>query len=140
MSDINVELFKDLFKIIKEARKTVRALLESHLKQIPHDTKRKELEIEKFSEVIDVITKKWCVQILWELEIHGGLFFNEMKRHLDGVSTRALSDALKKLEEFQLITRTVQDSRPPKVLYDLNNRGKGFIEISLLTILYLMKF
>ena len=84
-----------------------------------------------------LVTKKWNVEILYELEIHKGLTFNDIARHLEKISSRTLSDCLKQLQELGLITRTVQDTRPPSVLYELSNKGKGFVELSLILIYYL---
>ncbi|MFX0043432.1 MAG: winged helix-turn-helix transcriptional regulator [Candidatus Hodarchaeota archaeon] len=42
---------------------------------------------------------------------------------MEDISSRSLSDRLKQLEELNLITRTVQDGRPPKVLYELSEKG-----------------
>jgi DNA-binding HxlR family transcriptional regulator len=90
-----------------------------------------------FLQTFEFIRKKWNVRILYELEIHSGLNFNEIMRHLEGISTRSLSDRLKQLEDLNLITRTVQNGRPPKVLYELSKKGRGIIELIQFIILYL---
>ena len=139
MPEFDEELLKKLYDFVKYARETIRPLIEDHIEKIPHTQERKSFELEEFSKVIDVLTKNWTIHIIWELEVHDGLNFNEIFRHLPGISTKSLSGALKKLEEFDLITRTVQDTRPPKVFYELNDRGKGFIDLSLPIIFHLMK-
>jgi DNA-binding HxlR family transcriptional regulator len=73
-----------------------------------------------------------------ELEIHGGLHFNELMRHLEGISSRSLSDRLKLLKKKGLVSRTVQETIPPRVLYKLKEKGKGFVELSLPMIWYLL--
>ncbi len=90
-----------------------------------------------FLKTFGFITKKWNVEILYELEIHNGLNFNEIARHLDGISPKSLSDCLKQLEGLDLITRSVQEGRPPKVLYQLSEKGRGFVELSQIVIFYL---
>ena len=66
------------------------------------------------------------------------MIFNELMRHLEGVSSRSLSDALKKLEKYKLVLRSVQDTRPPSVLYQLTEKGKGLVELSMLLIIQLI--
>lgn len=63
--------------------------------------------------------------------------FNEITRHFEGISSKSLSDCLKHLESIDLITRTVQDGRPPKVLYELSDKGRGFVELSQIVIFFL---
>ena len=81
------------------------------------------------------------IEILWELEIHNGLNFNELQRHLTSekkkISSRALSDRLKELQKKGLISRTIQDTRPLTVRYDLTDKGKGFIELAMLIVVHL---
>ena len=58
---------------------------------------------------------------------------------IKGISSRILSDRLKELEKNEIISRTVQDTHPPKVLYDLTEKGKGFVELMVILILFLKK-
>ncbi len=137
MEDLKLEDFRPLKDSITSSRTLVRGLMNAHYDKIKHDEKRLIAEMNYFIKTFKFMTKKWNVEILYELEIHKGLNFNEMTRHLKGVSSRSLSDCLKELEKIELITRTVQEGHPPKVLYDLTEKGKGFIELSQFTILYL---
>ena len=111
--------------------------MDEHFKKIEHDHDRKIMEKNYFLKIFKFITRKWNIQILYELEIHGGMNFNEIQRHLEGISSRSLSDCFKELEGLNLITRTVLDERPPKVLYELSDKGKGLIEISAFIVMYL---
>ena len=98
---------------------------------------RKYWEFKFFFENIDFITKKWILEIIWELETYKGSNFNELKRAIKGISSRILSDRLKRLENNGIISRTVQNTHPPKVLYQLTEKGKGFVEIMVILILFL---
>ena len=138
MTNFNSEAERTIREIIHTSRNTLRKLLDTHLKDIQHTPERKSLEMKIFYKVLNVITKKWSMQILWELEVNGDMIFNELMRHLEGVSSRSLSDTLKKLEKFKLVSRNVQDTRPPSVLYKLTDKGKGLVELSLLFILQLL--
>ena len=90
-----------------------------------------------FFENIDFITKKWILEIIWELETYKGSNFNELKRAIKGISSRILSIRLKELETTGVIKRTVQNTRPPKVFYQLSEKGKGFVELMVVLILFL---
>ncbi|MEJ2276648.1 MAG: helix-turn-helix domain-containing protein [Candidatus Lokiarchaeota archaeon] len=83
------------------------------------------------------MTKKWILEIIWELETYKGSNFNELKRQIRGISSRTLSDRLKELQNNGIIDRIVQKTHPPSVLYELSEKGKGFVEMMTLVILYL---
>jgi len=129
--------FKTFKEIIKTSRPLIRKALDKHFTETIHDEKRKIDEIRFFLNIFKFVTKKWNVEILYELEIHNGLTFNDITRHLEKLSSRSLSDCLKQLQELDLISRTVQDTHPPSVLYSLSDKGKGFVELSLILIYYL---
>jgi DNA-binding HxlR family transcriptional regulator len=137
LDDLNSKNIKPLDKLLKDSRNLVKELMDTHFENIEHDEDRKIVEMKFFLKTFEFIRKKWNVQILYELEIHSGMNFNEMMRHMEGISSRSLSDRLKQLENLKLITRTVQDDRPPKVLYELSERGQGIIELIQFIILYL---
>ena len=90
-----------------------------------------------FLNIIRFITRKWNVDILYQLQLHSSLAFNDLRRHLDNLSARTLSDCVKQLQEFKLIKRELQDTCPPSVLYSLTDEGRGFVELSMLLVFYL---
>ena len=137
MDEIITKKIKPIDKLLKDSRNLVKELMDSHFENIKHDEERKIVEMKFFLKTFEFIRKKWNVRILYELEIHSGMNFNEMMRHMEGISSRSLSDRLKQLEDLNLITRTVQDGRPPKVLYELSEKGQGIIELIQFIILYL---
>ena len=51
--------------------------------------------------------------------------FNEMKKSLDGISQKVLSDSLRSLEEDGIVTRTVYPEVPPRVEYSLSELGES---------------
>jgi len=137
MEKIDLEDFRPLNDFIEQARAIIRKLKDIHFENTLHDEKRKILEMKFFLKTFRFITKKWNVEILYELEIHDGMYFNELIRHLKGISSKSLSDCLKQLETLNLIIRSVQNDRPPKVLYQLSEKGRGFVELSQIVIFYL---
>lgn len=138
LNKLKNEKIKPLDKLLKDSRKLVKELMNSHFQNIEHDEARNIEEMKFFLKTFEFIRKKWNVRILYELEIHSGMNFNEMMRHMEGISSRSLSDRLKQLEDLNLITRTVQDGRPPKVFYELSEKGQNIIELFQFIILYLI--
>jgi len=137
MKIFNLQEWKPLDNLIKDSREVVRNVMNKHFNENIHNEQRKIEEVRFFLKNFRFITKKWNVEILYELEIHNGLTFNDLMRHLQKISSRTLSDCLKQLQSFKLITRTVKDTRPPTVFYELSEKGKGFIELSILIIYHL---
>ncbi|MBD3256615.1 MAG: hypothetical protein GF383_16095 [Candidatus Lokiarchaeota archaeon] len=132
-----IRKYRPLNETISKACSVGRYLIDTYFSEVPYSKKRKRWEIEFFYNNIEFITRKWVMEIIWELETHKGLNFNELKRNIKKISARALSDRLKELEESDIISRTVQDTRPPTVLYQLSEKGKGFIELMIVVILFL---
>lgn len=73
--------------------------------------------------VLDKIADKWTILILILIVIcPKPSRFNEIKRRLDGITHKALADALKRLERNGLVTRTVLPTSPVGVEYAITPR------------------
>lgn len=75
-------------------------------------------EIGKTRPVLENITNKWSILILTVL-CSEPVRFNELRRRLDGITHKALSDALKRLERNGLVHRKVLPTSPVSVEYSL---------------------
>ncbi len=53
----------------------------------------------------------------------GALRFGELKRAVDGISERMLSQTLKILEREEMVERRELSQKPPKVEYSLSDSG-----------------
>ena len=73
-------------------------------------------------EILQNITSRWGVLALAALA-DGELRFSALRRRVDGVSERMLSQTLQTLERDGFINRTVLQSIPPKVEYSLTDVG-----------------
>ena len=73
--------------------------------------------------IINIISKKWALVIIGTISNYEKLRFNELLKHIKGISPKALSDRLKKLNEAGLIEREVFPEIPPKVEYSLTQDG-----------------
>ena len=80
-------------------------------------------EIEGMQAAVSVLSSKWSVAILAELA-DGTHRFNELLRHIDGISRRMLAATLRRLERDGLIERRVYADVPVRVEYDLSPAGE----------------
>lgn len=69
---------------------------------------------------------KYKGRILWFLK-DGEIRYGALKKLVEGVSPKMLTQALRELEEDGLITRTVYLEVPPKVTYTLTSTGQGLL-------------
>lgn len=69
------------------------------------------------------IFQKWTLEIVYLLAIRHTLRFGEMKRLLQGISSRTLSNKLAELEELGFVVRRVHEGKPLRVDYKLTKRG-----------------
>ena len=71
-----------------------------------------------------LIGNKWKILILQRL-LDRPYRFNEMRRSIDGLSEKVLTDNLKALEADGIITRTVFPEVPVRVEYALSDVGES---------------
>ena len=81
-------------------------------------------EVEAAVEALDIFASRWSIEILAALYIAGERRFNELRRLLEGISSRTLSDKLTILRETGMVARIVVDGPPVKVTYNLTEHGK----------------
>jgi DNA-binding HxlR family transcriptional regulator len=83
------------------------------------------------------VFSKWSIEIILSAYSMKSVGFGDLKRLLNGISSRVLSKKLKDLEELGFIERKVMESRPPKVRYTLSKRGEVLAKLGEPVILYL---
>ena len=71
---------------------------------------------------VQLIGSKWKLLIMRNL-LQRPWRFNELKKDLDGISQKVLTDSLRSMEEDGIITRTVYPEVPPRVEYTLTELG-----------------
>ena len=72
---------------------------------------------------VAIIGSKWKLLIIRNL-LERPWRFNELKKDLEGISQKVLTDSLRSMEEDGIITRTVYPEVPPHVEYALSDLGK----------------
>ncbi|WP_264184495.1 winged helix-turn-helix transcriptional regulator [Rhodococcus yananensis] len=73
--------------------------------------------------VLQAVTGRWGALVLVALA-SGTHRFSELRRRVDGISERMLSQTLHKLERDGLVRRDVQTTIPPHVEYSLTDLGR----------------
>jgi DNA-binding HxlR family transcriptional regulator len=76
---------------------------------------------------LDHVTGRWGVLALAAL-LDGSQRFNALRRHIDGVSEKMLSQSLRALERDGLVERTQSSVMPPVVHYELTPLGRDAAE------------
>ncbi|GHH16038.1 winged helix-turn-helix transcriptional regulator [Streptomyces lanatus] len=76
---------------------------------------------------LEHVTGRWGGLTLSAL-YEGSLRFNELRRRVDGVSEKMLSQTLHALERDGLVYRDAQPTNPPRVDYELTPLGRGVAE------------
>ena len=77
---------------------------------------------------VQLIGSKWKLLIMRNLMMRPWRF-NELRRDLEGVSQKVLTDSLRAMEDDGIITRTVYPEIPPKVEYALSPLGESMSPI-----------
>lgn len=73
---------------------------------------------------VALIGSKWKLLIMRDL-LARPWRFNELKKDLEGISQKVLTDSLRSMEADGIITRTVYPEVPPRVEYSLTELGKS---------------
>jgi DNA-binding HxlR family transcriptional regulator len=74
--------------------------------------------------VVEVLANKWALYVLGALRRYERpMRFNELRRLLDGITQKMLTQTLRALERDGLVRRTVYPTVPPRVEYDLTPLG-----------------
>ncbi|MBW5484806.1 winged helix-turn-helix transcriptional regulator [Streptomyces bambusae] len=88
-------------------------------------------------ETLEHVTGRWGGLTLGALH-EGPRRFNELRRRVDGVSEKMLSQTLHALERDGLVHREAQATNPPRVDYELTPMGHQVAE-RLLTLIHFLE-
>ncbi len=73
--------------------------------------------------VLEQVTQKWAILVLTFL-CEEPKRFNALKRRLDGITQKALTDTLRRLERNGLVNRCVATASPIAVVYSITPLGR----------------
>jgi DNA-binding HxlR family transcriptional regulator len=77
--------------------------------------------------VVDRIGDKWSILVMMVLEEGEVLRFKDICTHISTISQKMLAVTLKSLEADGLVKRTAYPQIPPRVEYELTERGKSLL-------------
>jgi len=78
-----------------------------------------------FTDVQEILGRKWHPRIIYHLLEDGPLGFSGLKDRLNGISSKMLSESLSSLEDHGLVARQIVSDQPVRVEYSLTERGVG---------------
>lgn len=74
--------------------------------------------------VLRILSGEWTTHILWVLSTNGPTRHGELRRLVDGISSKVLTARLRMLEAEGIVFRDYEPTVPPKVTYGLTERGR----------------
>jgi DNA-binding HxlR family transcriptional regulator len=80
------------------------------------------------NDTLNVISGKWKLPILGSI-LFGKKRFTDIQRNIPKITPRMLSKELKELELNGVLIRTVYDTTPVSVEYELSKSGKSITEV-----------
>ncbi len=72
--------------------------------------------------LLELLTRPWTLHILWALSNKGPMRFGVLRRQIEGISSRVLTERLRTLEDAHFIFRHYEPTIPPAVTYDITDR------------------
>jgi DNA-binding HxlR family transcriptional regulator len=76
----------------------------------------------------EIIGTKWTAVLVHDLS-EGARRFSELQHSCPGISPRTLSERLRALEQEGVLVRRSFASSPPRVEYELTEKGEGLLPI-----------
>lgn len=81
-----------------------------------------------YQKLEDVVGCKWSVSVLQAVAA-GIVRPGALERHIEGISTKVLSERLRKLTAYGLLSKHVYAEVPPRTEYSLSANGQKLVKI-----------
>lgn len=79
--------------------------------------------------LLNLLGGPWTFYILWILRNNGPTRFGALKRQIEGISSKVLTERLRMLEEAEIVYRTYEPTIPPQVTYGLTERSQDLVVV-----------
>lgn len=79
--------------------------------------------------LLEVLTRPWTMHILWALSTNGAARFGALRRQIEGISSRVLTERLRLLEQKGFVYRDYEPTIPPAVTYGITDRMKDIQKV-----------
>src|SRR2546426_8269616 len=77
-----------------------------------------------FGELLEILARPWTMHVLWVLSSNGPTRFGALRRQVEGISSRVLTERLRVLEQRGFVFRDYEPTIPPAVTYGITKRMK----------------
>ena len=77
---------------------------------------------EPLAKLLGILSSPWTMLLLHRLHVEGPKRFGELKRRLGSISTKTLTDRLRKLEAESWVNRDYVPTVPPQVTYSITKK------------------
>lgn len=72
--------------------------------------------------MLELLTRPWTLHILWALSHNGPMRFGVLRKQVEGISSRVLTERLRTLESAAFVFRHYEQTIPPAVTYGITDR------------------
>src|SRR5467141_352457 len=79
--------------------------------------------------LLEVLARPWTMYILWILSTNGPTRFGGLRRQVEGISSRVLTERLRSLEQRGFVFRDYEPTIPPSVTYGITKRMKDIDKV-----------
>ena len=79
--------------------------------------------------LLELLTRPWTLHILWSLSNNGPMRFGVLKKNIEGISARVLTERLRTLEDAEFVFRHYEQTIPPSVTYGITDRMKDIEKV-----------
>ena len=79
--------------------------------------------------LLELLTRPWTMHILWALSTNGAMRFGVLKKNIEGISARVLTERLRTLEEKGFVFRHYEPTIPPAVSYGITEKMKDIEKV-----------
>jgi len=88
---------------------------------------RRQMDYCPIKDVMALASDKWSILIILYLGYYPILRFNQLKKKVDGISNKVLSERLKVLEADGYLSRQMYSEVPIRVEYELSDFGHSYL-------------
>ncbi|MBW4483810.1 MAG: helix-turn-helix transcriptional regulator [Tildeniella torsiva UHER 1998/13D] len=81
------------------------------------------------SQLMNMLSGPWTMYIIWILSTAGPTRFGVLRRQVEGISTKMLTERLRMLEQEGIVHRHYEPTVPPQVTYSLTERAGELVNI-----------
>jgi DNA-binding HxlR family transcriptional regulator len=129
-------IWEEMNEQIPLMREAVRKDLKKDFETFVHDDAHIQKELLFLNDALTFLQKKWTMDLIYIIRIKGKPYFNDIRRALPNLNSRTLTTRLKEFEENHVVTRTISNTQPIRVSYELTDLGNGVYELLLPLLLF----